>query len=261
MISADVIIRFLENNWTSIWLFIPLAIALGVAAIRPRWRSTLWFPPLIACLMMLNIGWHLDRDVTVAMLSGLLALLREVNQATSPFLGLTAIVAGAIAGWEAISSLNRAALDTAADAFLHLREKYHSDDTRTAIETLVDFAYPIKKEITDTWNSKLRAGNFEAIGQFLSPALERLTPSEREKIKSAARRITGYFDDVGFLFKHGIIRGRLMKFSFVNVPGLNIFYEVCVPMYSIKNQDSPSIEYAHLLRGVLKRQGEGMKKY
>lgn len=241
-------------------LCVLLTASFGVAATL-KWRDRWWSYPMGALALAFAIGWFCDRNVIATMLVALTRFLEILNERATPYLGLVAVVAGGAAAWGAVSSLNRAALDTAAEAFLQLRAKYHSDEMRSAIELLVDFAYPIKKSVIGEWNRALRSDAFGAVGELLRPALEGLEDGRREKLKSAARKVTGYFDDVGFLFKHKIIRGREMKLSFVDVPGLNVFYEVCVPMYSLKNRNSPSISYALLLRRTLEKHGEGMMRY
>ena len=190
------------------------------------------------------------------------SMVRELllDKAAAAVLGVIAVVSGWIAAQGAIGALKTTALDTAANAFLTLREKYHSDEMRAAIKLLFDFAISTKEAAGSVWQEKLRVADFRALGQLLRPARDRKSTDELSELKSAARMVTAYFDDVAFLVEHKIIKGKIVE-NFLNVPGLNIFYEVCVPLLALDNEHSPSIAYAHALRRHKKQQGSGMKRY
>lgn len=249
---GGVIVRFFaDHEWVRIALFVLTAwmTAAAFIFIRDRaFRIALLATALVVGLLVANVITWGDLHAALA------------DDAATTFLGLMAFVAAWIGAQAAIRSLERAALDTAANAFLDLRNRYHAAEMGSAIKLLAEFAIPIKEETADLWTRKLNADDFRAIGKILSTHRDELSPAERDELKRATRLASGYFNDVGFLLKHKMLSPETTR-SFLNVAGLNIFYEVCVPLQAVDNKNSASIEYARLLRTVMKRQGVGMIRY
>jgi hypothetical protein len=239
MIFIDMVLR--EPRVVAVALFAIVIAAVVIFYLRRP--LTRW----IVVLGAAAAAWYFAPDESI----GLSAILYKV---TTDNIALIAVL-----------SLDRAALDTAATAFLDLRGKYHRPEMGTSIKLLADFAIPVKESNSALWQEKLRhkkpkPEDFAALGKLLGVMRDRRPEQEQRELKGAARRVTAYFDDVAFLLEHRIIKKQIAK-NFLNVPGLNIFYEVCVPLLAVENPDSPSIPYARALRDVLSVQGSGMKRY
>lgn len=217
-----------------------------------------WWTPLIfeggAVAILAAFGFLFFEDFARSIWIPIRSVLAD--DAFDSFIGMVAILGGIAA----IALLQTAALDTAANAFLNLRARYHSDDTGNAISLLVKFAWPVKEAQIRIWRKKLERGDFQALGQLLSSERDRLDSEARDELKRAVRRVSSYFDDVAFLYKRNII-DKPTAVSFVDLSGLNIFYEVCVPLHAIDNKSAPSIKNALLLRKVMRQQGAGMVMY
>jgi hypothetical protein len=141
----------------------------------------------------------------------------------------------------------RAAKETnVTNAYLDLRERYHDEQMRKAISKLAQFGNEVKWRDKNEWDAKLRANKFREMGLILSEHM----PDDREPIMSALRKVSSYFDDVGFLRRQRIISKKVAR-SFINMPGINVYYEVCVPIHAVRNRKAPSINYAQELRRIL----------
>lgn len=58
------------------------------------------------------------------------------------------------------------------------------------------------------------------------------------------------------------MRGEQCKLSFINVGGLNVYYEICVPIYVARDpKNAVTLQYVGPLRQVLRRHGEGLREY
>ena len=246
MIFIDMVLR--EPRVVAVALFAIVIAAVVIFYLRRP--LTRW----IVVLGAAAAAWYFAPDESI----GLSAILYKV---TTDNIALIAVLSGWIAALAAIRSLDRAALDTAATAFLDLRGKYHRPEMGTSIKLLADFAIPVKESNSALWQEKLRhkkpkPEDFAALGKLLGVMRDRRPEQEQRELKGAARRVTAYFDDVAFLLEHRIIKKQIAK-NFLNVPGLNIFYEVCVPLLAVENPNSPSIPYARALRDVLSVKARG----
>ena len=234
-----------------------VGLVLVLAAAIARGRTTI-LATIFAGVAALFAGLMYAKETTLLLLWELRAILAD--ESSTALLGAVAVVSGWIGAQIAIRSLDRAAMDTAANAFLDLRARYHSQEMAAAITVLAGFAIPVKDTCAGLWRKKLDADEFQAIGAILDAQRKLLSPSQRDELKSAVRRVCGYFDDVAFLFRHKILTIETTR-SFLNVGGLNVYYETCIPLHVVDNPTAPSIENARLLRAIMRRQGSGMVRY
>jgi hypothetical protein len=85
-------------------------------------------------------------------------------------------------------------------------------------------------------------------------------PEDAKVIRGYLRLVSSYFVNSARLFEAGLISRKLLRLLIAH-PGLNVFYEVVVPMSLTKNPHHNSGTYVHLLKRIAKRHGDGKIYY
>lgn len=171
----------------------------------------------------------------------------------------------------------RAALANELYAFLELRSRYHGEEMRLAIRELSKFAWPVKQAHAD-WNKWLDKRDWGRLGALLLVKLNGLKANDavaEQEVLQALRHVASYFEDVGFLLRFKHIENEKCALSFINVSGLNVYYEVCVPLYVARQQEvqrklgseadvkrsAVTLLFVDHLRGILPQHGAGMRDF
>lgn len=146
----------------------------------------------------------------------------------------------------AVASLlqaRRAAQSNEVNVYLAMSDEYRSDEMRTAISCLANF-----------WREQN-----EAQGDVVSAfkVLMEQNPRAASEVRGQCRLLSGYFVDAARLYKGRFISPNIFKLMIAH-PGLNVFYEVAVPINRYKNPHHNSVKYAPVIRSVLEKHGSGI---
>jgi hypothetical protein len=126
--------------------------------------------------------------------------------------------------------------------YLEFTDRYRTDAIREALRRLAKF-----------WQENHTKGD---LGETIQKIKE-TDPNYEEQIQGDIRSIAGYFIQISFLFEDRIISRRL-TLRLIQVPGLNIFYEVIWPIRrSLTGHENTKSAYRTLKR-LKERVGEGM---
>lgn len=117
--------------------------------------------------------------------------------------------------------------------------RYKTDEMSQAIKTLTNWYYDHPADFVDLWLEKLRLGDEEA-----------------RHLDRHRRTLSMFFVDIASLYRDRIISRRFARFV-ANQAGLNVFYEVVVPM-NMAQRPARTIEAVRQLKKLLKQVEGGM---
>lgn len=153
--------------------------------------------------------------------------------------GAAAIAAGA--NW---LQSRHAARANSVTVYLEMMKEYTSPEMRTAISDLATF-----------WERLER-------GQSVADAYRDLSthkPERAAELRGMSRMASYYFVNAAKLFEAKMIDEALLKLL-VTQSGLNVFYDVAVPINLVRNPNDNSSRYAQLLKTVVPVHGSGLYK-
>lgn len=154
---------------------------------------------------------------------------------------LSAFFAAAAAVANLIQAL-KTAQSNEVTVYLTMMEEYGSAEMRAAISALGKF-WRTQKETTD-----------DVARAFAS--LMTTDPDAAATLRGHCRTISAYFANAARLREAKLISPRMLKLL-IRHPGLNVFYDVAVPINLIKNAHHNSGTYARMLKHVVERHGTG----
>ncbi len=117
--------------------------------------------------------------------------------------------------------------------------RYKTDEMSQAIKALTNWYYDHPADFVDLWLEKLRTGDAEA-----------------RQLDLHRRTLSMFFIDIASLYRDRIISKRFARFV-ANQAGLNVFYEVVVPM-NMAQRPARTIEAVRQLKKLLKQVEGGM---
>jgi hypothetical protein len=159
--------------------------------------------------------------------------------------GLTVVTAlfTAIAALANSIQARRAAQANNVAIYLQMLESYGSPEMRDAISSLAAFWRERKTQYPNA---------SEAYTDYFA-----LNKDGASELRGHSRRLSAYFMNAARLYEAGIITRRFLLLL-INHAGLNVFYDVAVPINLIKSPHHNSGKYAVLLKSVLSTHGNGI---
>jgi len=154
-----------------------------------------------------------------------------------------AVLSALFAALAALANLQQARKTSHANevqVYLGLSDHYGSQEMRTAISSLASFWRDNKENVSEAF--RLEVEN---------------NPENASKLRGYCRLISSYFVDAARLYEAGFISQKLFKLL-ISHPGLNVFYEVAVPINLTKNIHHNSGKYISMLKEAVPRHGEGI---
>ena len=155
----------------------------------------------------------------------------------SAFFAATAAIASLLQVRGAVKS-------TEVSVFLEFTDRYGQPEIRDAIALLSKF-----------WRDRRGACD---LGQIWL-GLRESDPKQFDQLRQASRLVANHFYFTALLFCDGMISRRL-ALRLIDVPGLNVFYEVILPI--VEAEQGPTAKNYHWaarsLRRLRKRVGAGM---
>jgi hypothetical protein len=148
--------------------------------------------------------------------------------------------AAAFANW---IQARKAAQATEVTVYLALVDRYETSDMRDAISALAEF-----------WREK--NGAFGGVADAFIEELNH-NPENARKLRGHSRHLSAFFANAARLYDGGFISKALVK-SLISRPGLNVFYEVAVPINATRNPYATSTHHEKILKSVVARYGGGI---
>jgi hypothetical protein len=158
-------------------------------------------------------------------------------------LALTAIsaICAAAAALASLLQARRSAQGNEVNVYLTLMREYGSKEMRESIAELARFR---------------RERDGQAIADALVNELS-LNPKRASELKGHARALSAFFVNAARLHEGNFISRKLLV-SLISRPGLNVFYEVAVPINLAKNPRHTSGDYVAALKKVVPGHGGGI---
>jgi len=171
-----------------------------------------------------------------------LGYLDTVGQLLGGRLDVVALLTAAGGLITAIASLvsvrnNRVMIE--ASLWPDFNRRYKTDEMSQAIKALTNWYYDHPADFVDFWLEKLRVGDTEA-----------------RQLDLHRRTLSMFFVDIASLYRDRIISKRFARFV-ANQAGLNVFYEVVVPM-NMAQRPARTREAVRHLKKLLKQVEGGM---
>lgn len=149
-------------------------------------------------------------------------------------------VASAIAAGAAWIQVLRLSQSNEVSAFLHLMDQYAQPEMRLAVSELSKMA------------RIARLKNQTIIDHYLS-----LDQESSDKIRGMSRVVSSYFVDCVRLYELDLISRKLFYAACYH-PGVNVFYEICVPLNKYKNGGHNSVRAKRVLKVLIPQHGNGL---
>jgi hypothetical protein len=146
----------------------------------------------------------------------------------------------AMAALANLRQAGKAAEGNQVQVYLAMFNKYGAPEMRNSVLALVDFWEKHHKDVGSAFRQELSHNRENALN-----------------IRGHSRVITFYFLHAAKLYEAGTISKKLLKLM-ITYPGLNVFYDVAVPINLAENPRHESRKYAAALKAVVPKYGEGM---
>ena len=166
-------------------------------------------------------------------------LLGDVMENLAIWLSAFSAFFAAVAAIANLAQARKAAQSTEVDVYLQMSDKYASPEMRNAISTLVDFWKDSKGDVVKYYNNEVASN-----------------PQAASGIRGHARYVSHYFVNIARLYEAKLISKHLFRILIYH-PGLNIFYQVSVPLNITKNPNNDIATYVSVLKKVANRYGDG----
>ncbi|HYD86236.1 MAG TPA: hypothetical protein VEA80_02065 [Vitreimonas sp.] len=159
--------------------------------------------------------------------------------------GLAAVsaVASAIAALTSLAQARGTAQGNEVNAYLRLMEDYGDPAMREALLELGRF-----------WRE--RRDSFPDSGAAWI-ALNETDPDAAKAIRGHSRLVSNYFGSSARLYEAGLISRKLFRLL-ISRPGLNVYYEIVVPINVVRNPAEHSAHYVRLMKRVVKQYADGL---
>ncbi len=151
---------------------------------------------------------------------------------------LTAI-GGLVTAMTSLVSVRNNRVMIEAQLWPDFNRRYKTDDMSQAIKALTNWYYDHPADFVELWLEKLRQGD-----------------AEGKQLDLHRRTLSMFFIDIASLYKDRIISKRFARFV-ANQAGLNVFYEVVVPM-NMSQRPARTREAVRYLKKLLKQVEGGM---
>lgn len=158
-------------------------------------------------------------------------------------LAAVSALASAIAALTSLAQARGTAQGNEVNAYLRLMEDYGDPAMREALLELGKF-----------WRD--RRENFPDSGSAWT-ALNSSDPNAAKEIRSHARLVSNYFGSAARLYEAGLISRKLFRLL-ISRPGLNVYYEIVVPINVVRNPAGHTEHYVRVLKRVVKQYADGL---
>ena len=151
--------------------------------------------------------------------------------------------ASATAAFGALYQVRKSTQGSEANAYLTLMDRYSDPEMREAVVALAKL-----------WRVA------QARGTTVSQTYQHLLDADKivaDTLFAHCRRLSGYFIDTTRLYTAKLISKPVLLLAIAH-PGLNVFYEVAVPLNEHKAGGHNSLWAAGVLRRVMPVHGDGM---
>jgi len=157
-------------------------------------------------------------------------------------LALTAVFA-AVAAVANLFQAARSAQANEVNVYIELQKIYSSEEMRMAILELALF-----------WRT--HKDRFPSIADAYG-AEAKSSPENAKVLHGHSRLLSSYFVNAARIYKTGLISRKLLR-TLISQSGVNVFYEVAIPINRFENEYHNSGEYESLLRRTVPRHGVGI---
>lgn len=147
----------------------------------------------------------------------------------------------ALAAGASFFQARKAAQANEVSAFLQMQREYGDASMRAAVSQLAKF-----------WRDNLP----EAVDSAFA-RLSKNDPARASELRGHSRLLSAYFTNIARLREVNLISRRLAALM-ISHPGLNVFYDVAVPINRSRNAHHNSVRYAELLKHVVLKHGDGL---
>ena len=155
-------------------------------------------------------------------------------------IAVVSAIASAIAAAAAWIQVYRLSQSNEVSAFLHLMDQYAKPEMQTAVRGL-----------SKLWRvSQLK-------DQSIVTHYSSLDENSSEHIRGLSRTVSSYFVDCVRLYELGLISRKLFYAACYH-PGINVFYEICVPLNKHKNGGHNSVRAMKVLKVLVQQHGDGL---
>ena len=151
--------------------------------------------------------------------------------------------ASAIAAFGALNQVRKSAQSSEANAYLQLQDRYSDPEMRESVVALAKL-----------WRVA------QARGTTVSQTYQHLLDADKivaDTLFAHCRRLSSYFIDTTRLYAAGLISKKVLVLAIAH-PGLNVFYEVAVPLNEHKAGGHNSLWAAGVLKAIMPAHGAGM---
>ncbi len=156
--------------------------------------------------------------------------------------GLSAISAffAAIAAIANLGQARKASQANEVNIYIALLKQYGTNEMREAIATMAKLFKQQNGRIVEWY-----AGEYQR------------NPQSAENLYKMARPIVSHFVHCAILFESGLISKKLLR-EIISTPGLNVFYQVAVPLTLAGNPHNDVKNYMSVLKRCVDKHGDGL---
>ena len=158
-------------------------------------------------------------------------------------LAAVSAVASAIAALTSLAQARGTAQGNEVNAYLRLMEDYGDPAMREALLELGRF-----------WRE--RRDSFPDSGAAWT-ALNASDPDAAKTVRGHSRLVSNYFGSAARLYEAGLISRKLFRLL-ISRPGLNVYYDVVVPINVVRNPTGHTTHYVRVLKRVVKQYADGL---
>lgn len=158
-------------------------------------------------------------------------------------LAAVSALASAIAALTSLAQARGTAQGNEVNAYLRLMEDYGHPAMREALLELGTF-----------WRD--RRESFPDPGAAWT-ALNETDPEAAKLVRGHSRLVSNYFGSAARLYEAGLISRKLFRLL-ISRPGLNIYYDIVVPINVARNPAGHSTLYDRTMKRVLKKYADGL---
>lgn len=164
-------------------------------------------------------------------------------EATALYVAAASALFSALAAGATFFQASKASEANEVSVYLSMLDVYGASEMRTAIANLAAFRRSLLDREVDVGTA------------FQELASE--DPDAATALRGYSRQLSAYFVNAARLQEGGLISRKLLRLL-ISHPGLNVFYEVAVPINLSKNPHHNSGRYARILKHVVIQHGDGI---
>lgn len=154
-------------------------------------------------------------------------------------IALLTAIGGLVTAITSLFSVRNSRVMIEAQLWPDFNRRYKTDEMSQAIKALTNWHYDHPADFVELWLEQLRQGDLGA-----------------KQLDSHRRTLSMFFLDIAALYKDRIISRRFARFV-ANQAGLNVFYEVVVPM-NMAQRPARTKEAVRTLKRLIKQVEGGM---